>query len=400
MTNGGDDMHESLKRFSTRSVSSSDDIVSITASILPNISKILIDTDRIVAATTTISTQILAPTLRWKSFPRNVTRSTLDILKTMSRVPDASKIWRKDIAEIFNDSRFFCISSLNLVQQGWMPILRQWVLLDKDRMAEILSRISAPASAGIMFGVGASSARLEADRKAQLNLRRLALLILSADHDTFIVNLGPLQEKLVELMTATVASSPSSSTRAEIYMVFRSLVQKVTPIHLASLWPIISTELHEALSSLNPLHANVKYTVTSILQAAKLLDTLLLIAPDDFQLREWLFVTDTIDAVYRPPDWRPTALVDELAESLDAKAGTPQSATAAASHSQQGRQHLLTWKAVHDVPQEDLVDRVLRPFLRHLSITAFESTYQMEAVDLEECAKDLLQDLFDETTLV
>ena len=318
----------------------------------------------------------------------------------MSRIPEASKIWRKDIAEIFNDSRFFCASSLDIIQQGWMPILRQLVLLDKDRVADILSRLSSPASAGIMFGVGASSARLEADRKAQLNLRRIALLILSADHDTFVTNLGLLQEKLSDLMAATVASSPSSSTRADIYMVLRSLIQKVTPVHLASLWPIISTELHEALSSLNTLHTNAKYNVTAVLQAAKLLDTLLLTAPDDFQLREWLFITDTIDAVYRPPDWRPTALVDELAESLDAKAGARQSGLVATPHIQQGRQHLLTWDAVHDVPEGDLVDRILRPFLRQLSITAFESTYQMEASDLDECVQDLLQDLFDEKTLV
>jgi len=383
-----------------RTISDPDDVVSITASILPNISRILVDTDRIIAATTTISTQILTPTLRWKAFPHNVTESTLEILKIMSKIPEASKIWRKDVAEAFSDSRFFYTSSLDLVHQGWMPILRQWVLLDKDRMTDLLSRLSSPTSAGIMFGVGASSARLEADRKAQLNLRRMALLILSADHDTFIINLGNLQEKLVDLMTATAASSPSSITRAEIYMVLRSLIQRVTPVHLASLWPIISTELHEALSSLSHMQANDRHSVTCALQAAKLLDVLLIIGPDDFQLREWLFISDTIDAVYRPADWKPIALVDELAEGLDAKAGTPQSATVPTVTAQQGRQPLLAWTAVHDVPKEKLVDQVLRPFLRQLSITTFENTYKMEAVDLQACSDDLIRDLFDETTLV
>lgn len=384
-----------------------DDVVAIIASILPNISKILVDADRITAATMTISTQLLSPTFRWKTFPRNITGSLLDIMKTMSRIPEASKIWRKDVAEAFNDPRFFHTNSLDLIWNGWMQILRQWALLDKDRMPELLSRLSSPTSAGIMFGVGASSARLEADRKTQLNLRRVTTLVLSTDTDMFVVNLGGIQEKIVDLMTATAASSPSSITRSEIYMVLRALILKTSPVHLASFWPVINAELYDALSSLYPAETGDTYNNTScVLQAAKLLDTLLTIAPDDFQLREWLFVTDTIDAVYRPPDWRPVALVDGVAETLDATAGAPHSGVISpqvvgGAQQQQGlRKPLLTSAVVGDVPMESVVDRVLRPFLRQLSINAFESTYRMEAPDRQACCDDLLRDLFDESTLV
>ena len=350
----------------------------------------------------TISTQVLTPTFRWKTFPRNITVSLLDILKKMARIPEASRIWRKDVAEAFNDARFFNKDSLDLVWDGWMPILRQWALLDKDRMPELLSRVSSPTSAGIMFGVGASSVRLEADRKTQLNLRRIATLILSADNDMFIVNLSSLQEKLVDLMTATAASSPSSITRSEVYMVLRALILKTSTVHLASFWPVVNAELYEALSSLYPTETHDTYNTSCVLQAAKLLDTLLTIAPDDFQLREWLFVTDTIDAVYRPSDWQPVALVDGLAETLDSRAGAPHSGiNPLASAAQQGlRKPLLTSAVVGDVPMENMVDRVLRPFLRQLSINAFESTYRMEAPDRQACCDDLLHDLFDESTLV
>lgn len=400
MINGDSGTHGPTKPLKQRFGSEADDIVSTISSIAPAISKILVDADRIATAFTTISTQILTPTLRWKTFPHNVTVSILDILTTMARVPEVSKTWRKDVAEAFNDARFFHFTSLDLIQTGWMPVLRQWIILDRDRMADLLSRLPSPTSAGIMFGVGASSARLEADRKAQLNLRRIALLILSADHDTFIVTLGNLQEKLVDLLTATAASSPSSTTRADLYMVLRCMVQKISPVHLAPLWPIIIAELHEALSSLKLEPNNTKYSIISVLQAAKLLDTLLGFAPDDFQLCEWLFISDTIDTVYKPAEWRPVALVDELADGLDAKIGAPQSAVSVASSTKQGRQLSLSWEATHNVPRERIVELVLRPFLRQLSIATFESTYQMEALDRETCVKDILQDLFDETTLV
>lgn len=378
----------------------SNDVVTVIAAILPNVSNVLVDTDRIVAATMTISTQILTPTFKWKAFPKNVTSSTLEILKTMSRIPEASRTWRKDVGEAFNDSKFFDTESLELIRNGWMPVLRQWVLQEKERIPELLSRLSSPTSAGIMFGVGASSARLEADRRTQLNLRRVALLMLSADNDTFIVHMSGLQEKLVDLMSATAASSPSSATRADVYMCLRALVLKNTPVHLSSFWPIISTELYDTLANLSPTDTHGPYNINCVLEAAKLLDTLLTIAPDDFQLREWLFVTDTIDAVYRPSNWRPVALVDGLAEVLDSKVVAPQSAIAAPSSIQGGRKPLLTWQNTHEVPKESVVDRVLRPFMRQLSMNAFESTYRLETADREACIQDLLQDVFDTSTIV
>ncbi len=348
----------------------------------------MIDTDRIAAATTIISTQVITPTIRWKTYPQNVTEGTLGILFALSGIPEASKIWKKDVTEAFNDPRFFCASSLGLAEQGWLPILRQWTLIDKDRMPEYLSRLSTPTSAGIMFGVGASSARLEADRKTQLNLRRIATLILAAAGDAFVVNVSGIQEKVVEILTATAASSPSSITRAEVFMLLRALILKTSMVHLASFWPIVSSELYDAISSLLPDHDNHTYNAYSVVQACKLLDMLLTTAPDDFQLCEWLFITDTIDAVYRPATWTPAALIDRLAEDLGSKAQV-----------RPGARPSLASTHAKDMSKDDLVSSLL-PYLRQLSINSFESTYRMEAPDWKGCYDDLLVDLFDDSALV
>lgn len=392
---------DSLPSLDLRKTLVSDNVVAILASIMPNLSKILIDTDRITVAVTTVSAQVLTPTFRWKSYPHNVTKSTLDILYAMSRIPEASKTWRKDVAEAFNDSKFFCASSLILAEHGWLPILRQWTLLDKDRMPELLARLSSPTSAGIMFGVGASSARLEADRKTQLNLRRIVALVLASAEDTFVANLSGIQEKLVDLMAATAASSPSSATRSEIFMLLRSLVLKILPVHMASFWPIINSELYDAIASLFSDGSHDTYNIYCVIQACKLLETLLVLAPDDFQSREWLFITDTIDAVYRPPSWEPVALVDELSEDLDSRAGVSHSVvTPLVSSLGSRRKPFLTSEIVKGVSKEDLVNEVLRPFFRQLSINSFESVYSMEAPDWQACYDDLLIDTFDDSTIV
>lgn len=384
-------------------------MVGILASVAPNLPKVLVESDRIVAAANTISASVIAPTLKAKTFPDNVSKNTLVLLYQLARLPNTQKSWRKDLSDAFNDARFFS-NTVALVDSDWLPLLKQWSLSDKERMPDLLSRLVAPTSAGIVFGVGATSARLEADRKTQLNLRRMATLILATVEDNFVNDLPAMQEKIVDLLSATTTSSPSSTTRADIYLLLRALVLKTSPVHLTTLWPIINAELHAAISSvMAPDHsaAAETYNPHALLKACKLLDTLLCIAPDDFQLHEWLFITDTIDAVYRPPGFDPVALIDELSEELGstALASTTQTEAAAIqAASGTTRQLLIGPGGIQDENnwerKDELVGKVLRPFFSQLSIFAFESTYLMSVPDWEACRMSLLKDLFDEKSIV
>jgi hypothetical protein len=385
-----------------------DDVVGILSLIVPNLPKILVEPDRVLTAATAISTNVIGPALRSRSFPDTVSKNTLVLLHELSRLPNNQKSWKKDVADVFNDGRFFG-SNLSLVRNEWLPLLRQWLVSDKDRLPEIVSRITPPSTAGIVFGVGATSARLEADRKTQLNLRRIATLILASAEDTFVIDLSTMLDKLVELLGATSRSSPSSTTRAEVYMVVRALVLKTSPIHLAPLWPIINAELHAAVSSVVAADHSASsdtYTNASVLQACKLLDLLICVAPDDFQLHEWLFVTDTIDAVYRPADYQPVALVDELSEELGSAAMVGQGSLAEFTATAGPVRRMLLGQPggisdeVSLERRDELVAKILRPFFGQLSIFAFESTYAMGPLDWDGCMQGLLKDVFDERSIV
>jgi len=193
-------------------------------------------------------------------------------------------------------------------------------------------------------------------------------------------------------------------------MLLRALVLKTSTIHLATLWPIINAELQTAISSVvAPDHSQAAdtYTNFSILQACKLLDTLLCIAPEDFQLHEWLFITDTIDAVYRDPEYISVALADEVAEELGTAAlvSTMQTDSVATPSSKGAtRRPLLGPGGISDAGswerKDELVAKVLRPFFSQLSIFAFESTYSMGPPDEAACKTGLLRDLFDEKSIV
>lgn len=381
-----------------------DDVVAIIQSIVPDLPRILLEHDRIVATATAISTNVIAPVFRSKTFPKSVTAGTLQLLYALSKLRNSSKAWKKECFDGFNDPKFFS-TPFSLVETGWLPLLKQWVSAEKNHVPDLISRLSPPTSAGIMFGVGASSARLEADQKTQLNLRRLAMAILAASEDTFVTNINSLDAKLTELMTATGASSPSSATRAEVYMVIRALFLTISPVHLSSLWPALNAELQSAISSILPGERQDVYNPPSILQACKLLDVLLTIAPEEFQLHEWLFITDTIDAVYKPVKWHPVALADQVSEELGSVATTPSSlvpvttASTAPSLEARRRKPLLSHIDINVLSKEQIVSKVLRPFFSQLSIYTFESTYGMGEPDRQACIQGLLKDLFDESTI-
>lgn len=379
------------------------DFVSILASVVPRLQLILADNERINAAASSISINVTGPTIRARSFPTNIDSAFLDLLYCLTKLPQGTKAWRRDVTDALNDARFFA-NPAELTQSHWCPILYQLVIADKDRMPDLLGRLTAPTTAGIVFGVGATSARMDADKKTQLNLRRIALLILSCAEDTFVPNIAVLEEKIVELFTATPTSSPSSATWSEVYMVLRALVLKTSSVNLAPLWPIINAELQKAILSLVPESPDAdKYTNATILQACKFLDTLIALEPDDFQLHEWLFITDTIDAVYRPSTSVSTALADEIAEALGMSFTSHHDPVASMTTNGSMRRPFLDplikgmeadGEDVRTMKKEVLASRVLRPFFGQLSMLAFENTYGMVEADFVGCEEGLVRDLF------
>ena len=394
----------------TAAPSGGQDFALILASVISKLPIILNDNERISVATSSVSTNIIGPALKAKAFPRNIDASFLELLSQTTKIAQGAKAWRKDVTDAFNDAKFFNITFEN-AQKYLVPILRQLTISDKERLPEILGRLAAPTTAGIMFGVGATSARMEADRKTQLNLRRIALLILSGDQDAFADKYRIIEEKLNELLSATSTSSPSSITRAEVFMVLRALILRSSPVYLSSFWPLINSEVQLAMLSALPDSADAEqYNNASVLQACKVLDLLVTLDLDDFQLHEWLFITDTIDAVYRPTNVASTALADEIAEALGNTSSGLQTSADASDHqmgaSTKRRSFLepildrledVEASEVKLLPKNELATRILQPFLGQLSIWTFEATYGMLEADVQSCEEALLRDIFEDT---
>lgn len=374
---------------------------------LPVIGNVLGESDRLYTAFSGIALHITEPALRAKQFPQTVNVDMLRLIRLMSKSQPNNKVWKKDVLEAFNDPKFFQ-TAFQLAEEGWLPLMRQVFPSEKGLMTELLARLTPPTTAGLMFGVGATAARTEADRRTQLTLKRVAILLLAGDVDTFAADLTQIMRKLEELLAATVSSSPSSSTRSDVYILLRTIVMSFSQVQLAGIWPIVDIELRDLFTGMRESGGKAEgdesspdtttSTPSSQLQGAKLLDVLLLLKPEEFQLHEWLFVTDTVDAVYPPPDFESTAVVDTMALSSRAAgvgsittSAIPANAELPSASQNEARKPWLCGDLSRSV---DDVQTLLRPFFRQLSIHAFEDTYSLQEIDFEACRMDLLADIF------
>ncbi|KIV80176.1 hypothetical protein PV11_07696 [Exophiala sideris] len=351
---------------------------------LPVIGSALGDLDRLNTTLSGIALHITGPALRSKQFPQMVDDDILRLVLLMAKSQPNNKTWKKDLLEAFNHEKFFQ-SSASLAEDGWIPLLKQVWLSDKGLVTDLVSRLTPPTTAGIVFGVGASAARTEADRRTQVTLRRIALLLIACDRDAFVSDLVQLIRKLEELLTATPSSSPSSNTRADIYIVLRAMTLAFSQFHLVSVWPIVDGELRDLFTSIQNAEEST-FTGYSQLQGAKLLDLLLLLKPEEFQLHEWLFVTDTVDAVYPPQNFKSAAIADLMAVTK----GEKEIELPSVSDDEARR----PWLCIDLSRRTENPEALLRPFFRQLSIHAFEDTYSLQAVDFEACRRDLVADLF------
>jgi len=376
-----------------------ENMLSVLVEALPHLGPLLKQYDRSNAVFTNLMSNIISPTFHGRAYPQNL---SVEHLELMRLIPTSVKTWRKDLLDAFNSAKFFQ-SAMDVIDDGWLPLIKQLQTSDKTILAECLNRIAPPAAAGIMLGIGATAARTEADRKTQLELLKVTILIMATDTDTALPYLPLILQKIEELFSATAESSPSLATRGDVYLLLRALLLKVTHNNLAQLWPILDTELQSLCKDLLA-GPDSKYTSSSKLQGAKLLDLLLLMRPDEFQLHEWLFVTDTIDAIYPPSAStsistsiiEPEPYAIKIAPVLSAMGGQIDTSTSIqADVASKTRRPWLSGDGSRNRSDKD-IDALLAGFFGQLSIRAFEDLYSLQLLDEEACRLDLLADVFND----
>jgi hypothetical protein len=192
------------------------------------------------------------------------------MLLELVKVPGSNKSWRREVYDAFNENAFFTIS----VEQGlkWRQILRTFMTNDKERIVEFISRISAATS---------SILRSSRDQDRLINVRRLAFIIISGDLDQFISHTNAIKEKLAEL-ARTASIDP---IHGEVFLLYRALLLRLSPIHLVSFWPLIVSQMQSLFTQILEQAGIVsKELLPLFFEACKVLDMILVVGSEDFQL--------------------------------------------------------------------------------------------------------------------
>ncbi|KAH9948184.1 Dopey, N-terminal-domain-containing protein [Amylocystis lapponica] len=358
----------------------------IASDVLPNLRKFLMEGDKILSACSNIIYNIVAPAMKGKTRPMDVEDIILSIIQEMTRIGVAVKAWRGPITDVLNDNR--CFNSTPVSGGKWRPMVKSLFDTDKTSLTELLGKITTAPSANIFTN------REYEMLLRSLNLRRLSYALLSGEKNHFLTHLPIIQEKLVD----TLRNVSAPIVQSEVYLCVRVLLCRLSPHNLSSFWPVILTELYRLFDqTLANLPSDGSEDLSVILSACKLLDLLLVLQTEEFQVHQWIFITDTVDAVYRPDNWFPEAMLDRLAEVTSelpvGENGAHAPQTAAATPGLETRP--MRRPMLGMLRQIDSI-RDLVPFFSGASIISYESVYSSGGIiDWEAVERGLLEDMFD-----
>ncbi|KAJ2336384.1 hypothetical protein GGI00_000861, partial [Coemansia sp. RSA 2681] len=239
----------------------------------------------------------------------------LRCLNALSQQASLMKVWKREVWEFFCDAKFFPGSAPSLdhatmspaLAPHWRHLVRTLLVSEKERFAEVLGKVSSASSGPALFANREHEAQMRA-----LSLRRLSFIVWAGAVNQYLASLPQIQEKLVDILK----NAPHPAVQIEVFLCLRVLLCRVSNHHMSNFWPMLLTELmrlfHQQLNREGreePEQANL------FLAACKFLDLLFILGTDDFLVHQWIFITDTIDALHGSRS-SSSALLDQLSSRL------------------------------------------------------------------------------------
>lgn len=419
-----------------------DDIKLILLHLTPSLPLLLLDPDRVMAATNTITTSLLQPCFKSKRFPDNLTPEHLHLLLRLSKLPatQTQKAWRPVLSELLmTENKLFYQHLEDMVEPYVLPLTRQLSVVDRDILPSLIGRLTPPTQLNTIFNINAVATRSEVDTKTILNLKRIAMVLLSSSASSsegqqnssnsgniFVSHIPALETALVSLLSGTQYTAPSSAVRTGIYLVLRALILTTPSTFLSGFWPVITAELNEAFLTLSEVGAgpgdksdklNVgfwrgRWTEMSLLGAAKLWDALLVMETEEMGGLEWTFMKDTSEAVgvsapsYSTSTQAAIGLLDEIAPELQAAFGSGTESGDVGMNIEGSGKRLgrKAWfkgregrESVTGVLKEgEIIRRWVVYWVNGVAAEAFEGVYRGGKRDEEGVRKAVVKDIWDE----
>lgn len=342
------------------------------------LSDILQDSDKTNTAVTLIITTFVLPEVKKKQ--GTISEEVLYLIEIIG-VYHPNKAWKQVISDTFMDNGFFTTGKFK--EQQWRRSVGLWVSNDKDKMSDLIARVSPSAqpSAANIFIWNENS---EVEDKVYI-LKRISYLLMIQPKDYFTEVL----EGLFARLSLALTGSCPPLYRAEAFTLFRAMTLRFSEMLLHSYWtPIIQSliDVYQGViakgsadfSSLN------KDMLRLVLSASKLVDHLLLIGFDEFSLSEWLFVSMASGTETSGLSRSLIGKLASLTESLITK-DTPVAVTLTTDKVELGPL-LYGTRSIQHIAN-------LKTFFGLLSYINYERKYGLHKADIQACETDTLMDV-------
>ncbi|KAJ1943171.1 hypothetical protein EC988_006304, partial [Linderina pennispora] len=298
----------------------------ISQSVIPQFALLVPDYERQVNIATNLMHYVVTPALKSHmtggfSGPAQTLTSrskhfslVIDCLTALSHQASLMKVWRREVWDFFCDGKFFPSSTAaDLVTMApdlmpwWRHLVKTLLASEKDKFAEVLAKVTSTSSGPALFANREHEALLRS-----LSVRRLSFSVWAGTVNQYLPTLPQIQEKLVDILK----NNPHPAVQIEVFLCLRVLLCRVSSHHMSNFWPMLLTELMRlCLQQLRREGSEEIDQANLFLAACKFLDLLFILGTDDFLVHQWIFITDTIDALYgsRSASY---ALLDQLSTRL------------------------------------------------------------------------------------
>jgi len=362
-------------------------ILYISTVVFPIIRKILVDQEKVITVCNNINYYIITNVFKNRNEETVALVVTLDLIIEMMKLSYTHRCYRKEIWEMFYNAKFF---KMNLkISQRWKKIMNTIMQSENEKFGDLMSRITLGSPTNIFI-----SREQELINRA-LMLRRLGYIIFAGENDQYLKQLPIIQEKIVELLKES-----NNLTNIEVYLFLRVLLRRISTKHLANFWPVIFTELFNLFDKYIDisLTENKQYTneeLKLLLSSLKFLELLIVLAPQEFQLHQWIFVSETCETINNNnsmDDLAKLSLMDKL-KCIWMKGNTDEIEDTnlnnnTSTEQQTSKKLLITVKQISDKKQ-------INEFVYHISKSIYDSTLLLLPVDNEFIDKIIESDLLD-----
>lgn len=385
--------------------------------VIPRMKLLINESDKLLTTMNSIISGINGFLLKNGSLiVANLNDYMIDLLAILSEDETCKnmKVWKSLCNDIINDDNGFFTKEVGN-NFKWKRIMKNWILNDDEKLADLINNkliFTSLNSAGTsLFNWNDEVEILNGNIPT---IKKIIYLILINEKDEFIRVTGYLFNKLDELFKAfREITKQHCQLESWILILLRCMFFKFSENHLIEAWTLVNKELfylfnegyQKVIEDSYEEEDNISNSITIpssekrdemdetvfnnlFLEGCKLLDVLVLLGQEEFQLSEWIFLNDNMDGIYGKPG-EDIGIIEKISNCRTKfKIGKDGLIDENSGNDQKTKSPLL--EGITQI--ENLMD--LKKFYNLIKIRKYENEYEMKAINSDSITEDIFNDIF------